>query len=271
MRIQLPLSLFGLDKRRKKTNRKLGEARRFNWQPRHVVGVISVSLLVGVVAASLQMLQDPARFPIRNVALEKGDYRHLDVAEVEGLLQDFVGQGFFTVKVNEVRSRLQALPWVDLVSVRRVWPDTLQVMVVEQWPLARWGRQALINRRGEVFAPKAASVPAGLPELNGPDGLQHEVAGMYQGLSRVLVPLDMQVAKLSLDGRRAWSMLLGNGVEMELGRTEPYARVERFARVYPGLLAGRSQEYEGIDLRYTNGFAVRWKMLSEGGTPQVGG
>lgn len=271
MKLQLPLSLLARDKRRRKGNRKLGGETRFDWQPRHVVAVVSVSLLLGLLGTSLHMLQDPSRFPIRSVELEKQDYRNLDVGEVRGELQQFVGRGFFTVNVDEVRERLQTLPWVDRVSVRRVWPDALQVMVVEQWPLARWGHQALLNRRGEIFVPKAASVPPGLPELDGPEGLQHQVAGMYQGVSRLLQPLDLQVSRLRLDGRRAWSLALGNGVEVELGRSQPFARVERFARVYPGLLAGRSDEFERVDLRYTNGLAVRWKSLSEGGSPQVGG
>lgn len=258
-------------KRRHKGNRRVADRPRWNVRGRHLMAAVSLALLLAMLGGGLHALRDPARFPIRSVYLEKTGFRHLDVRDVQSRLQTFIGQGFFTVNVDEVRARLQGLPWVDRVSVRRVWPDVLQVMVVEQWPLARWGRNALLNRRGEVFTPASASLPEGLPELEGPPGQQHQVAGMYQGISRLMRPLRLGVARLRLDDRRAWSLWLENGVAMELGRHQPFARVERFARIYPRLLASRGDAFERVDLRYTNGFAVHWKALSEEGSPHAGG
>jgi cell division protein FtsQ len=44
-----------------------------------------------------------------------------------------------------------------------------------------------------------------------------------------------------------------------LGRTEPLARIERFVRVLPVVLASAPGVIERADLRYANGFAIRWR------------
>ena len=63
---------------------------------------------------------------------------------------------------------LEQLPWVRRVSVRRVWPDRLEVTLEEHVALARWGdagaRQHLrraLRRRRATQAPAAFRRPAG--------------------------------------------------------------------------------------------------------------
>jgi cell division protein FtsQ len=48
-----------------------------------------------------------------------------------------------------------------------------------------------------------------------------------------------------------------------IGRADPEPRLRRLVRVLPQLLAGEARGFERIDLRYTNGFAVRWLPPSE--------
>ena len=53
-----------------------------------------------------------------------------------------------------------------------------------------------------------------------------------------------------------------NEIEVVLGRENVLERLQRLTKIYPGALAKRSAEIKSIDLRYTNGMAVRWKKLS---------
>ena len=43
-----------------------------------------------------------------------------------------------------------------------------------------------------------------------------------------------------------------------VGRADPAPRLQRLVRYLPTLLAGEARAFDRIDLRYTNGFAVRW-------------
>ena len=222
---------------------------------RMVVGALFLFLVSGV-GAGVWMLAQPDTLPIQRVAV-KGEFRYLDREELNAAIGGFASGGFFNVNVRAVKEAAEALEWVDSASVRRVWPDTLQVEIQEQVPLAHWGEEHLLNQRGEMFAP--SQPPANLPHLEGPEGSAPLAASRYLWLSGLLAPLHLHVAELRQSDRRAWDVRLDNGLHLLLGRAPDEAQVKRFVAAYPRLLAERVQSVALLDLRYTNGFAVRWR------------
>jgi len=193
----------------------------------------------------------------------KGEFRYLDKAELHAALGGPASGGFFNVDVRAVKQAAELLPWVDRASVRRVWPDTLRVTVVEQVPMARWrradGSMALVNVRGELFATAGPEALAQLPLFHAPDGAAETVAARYQRLSVPLAALGLSVRELSFNQRRAWRLRLSNGVQLLLGRGGDESVLDRFVSAWPLALAMHAEAIERVDLRYTNGFAVRWK------------
>jgi len=202
-------------------------------------------------------LSDPRFMPVSAVRVE-GEFKHQTRAQLHAAISEYAAGGFFSVDADAVRRAALRLPWVASASVRRVWPDTLQVAVTEHKPLARWGTNALLNERGIVFAPAIESFPPGLPLLVGPPGLEAAVLERMAKINNTLQPLRQQVQRVTLDDRRAWSVTLSNGVELLLGREEIDARVQRYVDAYPSALALRMAQLAAVDLRYTNGFAARW-------------
>ena len=75
--------------------------------------------------------------------------------------------------------------------------------------------------------------------------------------------LGLDVNKLELDERRSWSMLLSNGVELQLGRNDTERRIERFVKVFSMRNAPNIDDIKYIDLRYPNGFAMKAKTPPE--------
>ncbi len=69
------------------------------------------------------------------------------------------------VDLDGVRTRVREIPAVDRVVVRRSWPSTLVVEVVERTPMAavpQNGQFSLIDRSGVAYR-TVAKAPAGLP------------------------------------------------------------------------------------------------------------
>lgn len=227
------------------------------WLNRRLLGA---SVLLTVLGMGLGLggwtLVQPDTLPIQRVEV-KGEFRYLDRQELNTAIGGLASGGFFNVDVRAVKEAAETLEWVDRASVRRVWPDTLQVEIQEQVPLAKWGEARLLNVRGEVFAPK--TLPANLPRLEGPEGTASLVASRFQWLSGLLAPLDLHVADLRQSSRRAWDVRLDNGLHLLLGRAPEEAQVKRFVSAYPRLLAEKVANVAVLDLRYTNGFAVRWR------------
>ncbi len=205
-------------------------------------------------------LTDPKLLPLKVVRTE-GKFRYIQRQDLEQAVAGLTRGGFLTVDVAAIRDRARSLPWVDRVSVRRVWPDTLQLWVEEQVPLSRWQDDAMLNVRGEVFRPKAGSIPAGYPRLSGPDGSEKELARYYLAIKNHLASLGLGIDEIAMDERRAWSMKLKNGAVIRLGSKDLDERLARFYRIYP-LLKADEREIKEVDLRYTNGFAVAWKNIA---------
>lgn len=227
------------------------------WRLASGVGLLlalSAALWVGV-----EWLVDPAHTPLRKIEIT-GDLHHLDRSALEQDLAPLVKGGFFGTSVAAIQSRVKAQAWVDQVSVRRLWPDRLWIQIREQQSVALWGDTALLNERGEVFTPP--SIPAqydeSLPRLMGPEGHATQVLDAYAHMTNLLKSMGVAIRELREDERRSWQMTLSNGTQVELGRLEPEQRLARFARAYPAILASAVHPVAAVDLRYSNGFAVRW-------------
>jgi cell division protein FtsQ len=236
-------------------------------------------------AAAYFAIHMPGAFPLRKVNLS-GAPKEVDVDSLQQVVRANANGNLITVDMDGLRSALQHVPWVRSVSIRRVFPDELDVELEEHQVLARWNQNAWVNIQGEVFdldrKPLSRSAKSatgelgrtslgGMPRLNGPEGTSEEVTRLYEVFSINLAALDLHISQLTLSGRYAWQMRLNDGMVVELGREDVRERLRRFVAVYPWALkpppdsAGGHRQQDRIayvDLRYRNGFAVR-RMASE--------
>ena len=192
-------------------------------------------------------------FPLRDIRIV-GDVAHVTREQVEAVVARELRGNFFTVDLSHARAAFEKLPWVRHVNVRRHWPDRLEFSVEEHKPIARWGSTALVSAQGEVFE---AAINAALPVLRGPEGSAPEVVAHFQEFERALAPIGKRVALITLSPRRAWVLKLDDGMVLELGRDDVVFRLAGFVLAYGRTVARFAQPTTHVDLRYTNGFAVR--------------
>lgn len=221
--------------------------------------VLLLGLLLGLLGAAALWLCRQPMFQIRR-ALVTGDLQQVDRDLVAKRARTLRGN-FFTLDLNAATAELRTIPWVRSVTLRRLWPNGVEVQVQEQHVAARWGDNALLNSAGEVFN---ADYSGELPRLEGPSESGAEMLQAMNQFNQTLAPLHRHVALLTLSERRAWGLQLDNGLALELGRDHMQERLQRFVRVYPAMFPG-SPALAGtsVDLRYPNGFALR--TASSGG------
>lgn len=219
-----------------------------------------IALLVMVVVAgsalALQRLPYERWLPLRSVVFE-GNLTHISEARLRSAIGPLLHGGLLGVNVTAIRLAIEALPWVDHVTVHRVWPDSLRITLTEQVAAARWGETALLNGRGEIFRP--SSLPPGLPHLAGPAGSERLVLQQFRQFQKQLNAVGLRLAGLVLDARRSWTAELDNRGVIRIGRDHIEARMRRFTTVWPRLAANQDRTLLAADLRYPNGFAIRWE------------
>jgi cell division protein FtsQ len=165
---------------------------------------------------------------------------------------------FFTVDLDRIRAAAYRQPWVADATVQKNWPDTIKVHVREYMPVAHWTGNRLISTEGRAFEVPAASSIQGLPWLEGPEELLETVFTTWQQFNQELMPVGLEIEHIRLDARGAWFLELGNGTEVQIGREDALPRLQRLVKSWAGLMRGQDMSPLLVDLRYTNGFAVRW-------------
>jgi len=224
------------------------------------LGVALVLAAVGFgLEAGIRALRDPGAFPLRQVRVE-GELRNLTEADLQPLARAYLGQNFFVASLDDLRVALAADPWVEEVTVRRGWPDTVAIRLRERTAFGYWGeREAMVDVNGHRFHPGAVRQPGPWPRLIGPEGREKALIQAWREVRAQLDPVGLTLVKLAQDERRAWWLTFDGGMEVYVGRDRFKERLQRLAHVYPRILAAQADRIAVVDLRYGNGFAVRWK------------
>ena len=226
----------------------------------------------GVAAAAPSVVDEVLDQPVGRIVIES-TFQRVTPIQVEAALAAALEAGFWSLDLEALRARLEALAWVDRTELRRAWPDTLIIRLTEHRAAARWGDEGLLNARGELFAERPEHAFPELPRLSGPDGSEREVARLYLELRERLIDAHLTIDTLYLDERGSWRLVLATGQEVRFGRRDVEERVERFFEVAAPALASELHRVRYVDLRYTNGFAVGWRDedAADDAEPSAGG
>ena len=229
--------------------------------PRRVLGVaLTLVMIVTLVYLSSRAM------PILNPPVTRievaGRLVHLTPTQIASAAAIAPGTRFFDVPMKALRARIEALPWVAESTITRQWPDSVNIRVKERQPYARWNGNSLLDTAGQVFAPRADALPAGLrnalPKLSGPPGHEQDVMNAWKKMSAGLAGGPFALAALKQDARGGWVARCRSGVLLRLGRDNPTRKIGLLRNTVAPALASRLKDVAVIDLRYTNGFAVRW-------------
>ena len=158
---------------------------------------------------------------------------------------------------EDARARIASLPWVENVSVRKIYPSTLEVKVEEKTPFAIWqlgSRLTLIERDGSEIALLSGSRHLSLPLVVGsgaalPAALFVEKVAAFPDLAN-------RVRGYVRVSQRRWDLRLNNGVTVKLpedGVELAIADLLELDRAQ-GLL---ERDVEVVDMRFADRLIVK--------------
>jgi cell division protein FtsQ len=243
-------------------------------QPERLIGpatLASLVLLGSLVLGALWLrsgLIGTDQWPIRWLDVE-GELQRTSASQIRAAAAGPAARGFFAADLGGIRASIESLPWVTSAEISRHWPDALHIVVVEHRPVAHWNEHRLFSDRGDVFEVSGVEGMQGLARLGGPESRREEVLQTWQRMRRELAVIGLDIERLKVDERGAWTLVLGNGLELMLGRQQVDERLARFIAVHD-VLRKSEQRPLRVDMRYTNGLAVRWASQSNGENEQHG-
>jgi cell division protein FtsQ len=198
------------------------------------------------------------RWPVTQLTVQ-AEFKHVTPEQLRAVVLPRLGKGFFALDLDAVQQAVAALPWVESVQARKRWPDTLLLRIYERQPFARWNDKQLISRQGLVFDAPISDDTSALPKLSGPDARLAEVVSFYAETHKAFAGTHLEITGVALTERGSWSVTTATGAQIVIGdRDQAGRRLRRVLDVYPQMTAGHTDAFAYADLRYTNGFAVRW-------------
>jgi len=196
--------------------------------------------------------------PIKYVRIE-GVFQYLGKNEIKTVLQPLVTTSFFDVDMQAIYSAVSILPWVETVTVKRIWPDAIDIKVREKKPYARWGKSSLITDQGVIFTPGNMKQFQTLTVVIGPEHQEVKVLEIMKGIKTALADQSMELEEFSINDRWSWKIKLSNGLEILLGRNDQLKKLQRFLKTIAVLGQEQVKQIAKVDLRYPNGYAASWK------------
>ncbi|WP_421722850.1 cell division protein FtsQ/DivIB [Bauldia sp.] len=184
-----------------------------------------------------------------------------------------------TLDAIAARERVEALPWVEQVVIRKLYPDTLQVAIAEREPYALWQYQgvvSVVDAEGDIITEHVGGRHSVLPMVVGEGAAQKAQA--FASLLDEFPSLAPRVKAGVLVAGRRWNVVLVNGVEIFLPEEDPASALIQVVALDDGhgIL---SREIAAVDLRLPNrlvfrltetGFEAREALLKDRGTRRTG-
>lgn len=225
------------------------------WQ--RLISVFVVLSLLVAAAGGVKMLYSFVNNQKFEYLRMEGEFNQVTEEEIRQAVGEMAGKSLVRLDLEAIKRQIENHPWVKSAQVSRQWPNAIMVTVSEQNAIARWKGGSLLNARGEVFRPVNHRPEHFLPQLTGPDGTANKVMEQYQQFNRLLYPSGFRITALELDNRDSWSFRLENGVLVKVGKKHITERVRRLVTLLDSYLFDPKADIESMDLRYSNGIAVK--------------
>lgn len=227
----------------------------------HGIGAIFLFAVITVIGSTLystiSWMWDDQRLPLSKIVLQ-GDLTHVSAKDVQHAFANLEHIGtFMSQDIDVLQQSVEQIPWVSQASVRKQWPDTVKVFLTEYEASAIWNGIDMLDVHGVVFSGNVSVMEEQKVKLYGPTGTERFVLDTYRDSNAKLATLGLAISSLVLNERRAWQVILDNGIRLELGKDALDERLQRFIFLYREL-GDKVSQISYIDLRYDTGAAVGW-------------
>lgn len=219
-------------------------------------------LVLLLVVAMMSGLIQSDRWHISQLEVA-AEYERITPEQLRLMVAKTPERSFFRLDAEIVKQNIEAMPWVRYAHVVKQWPDTLKITIKEHQAVAIWNGNDLLNQSGEVFEVDAVDHLTALPKIFGNEEASKATLENYNRFNQLLQPVGYEISEAHVDVRGDWRLILRNGLEVLLGSEKHEARILRLAETWDQLLKTSERLPERVDLRYSNGYVVRWREQNE--------
>jgi cell division protein FtsQ len=232
-------------------------------------GVALLSLVAGSIFGCYKAIKSVSLFSLKNI--EVSACKHVTRDELLGLAGVEPGKDLLHMNLKQMGEHILQNPWVETVRINRYFPDTVSISITEREPVAiiNMGFIYYLDKKGTVFKVLTQGDTLDFPIVTGfsEEELGSDPKGTREALESTCNLLKIlrekgafilaDVSEIHYDKGYGFTLFTASGaLPVKVGSDDFSAKVERFARIYRGLLV-QLPTIHYIDLDYKDKIIVK--------------
>ena len=218
-----------------------------------------ISLTILLMAALFSGVIKSEHWNIENIEIN-AEFKRVNPEQIRVVVATYPERSFFKVDTLRIKEAIKDLPWVQKATVTKKWPKSLIITIIEHKAVAVWNKNKLLNEKGEIFAVDTLDDLTNLPQINGQDTDSQLIWDKYIRFNDIVKNSGYDISSSTISNRGGWRLVLSNGMNVILGTKQMDAKLVRLMDTWKSLLNQNDETPQYIDLRYTNGYVVKWQQ-----------
>ena len=196
-------------------------------------------------------LSDSFVYPIEEIEITSTTSNY-DNKKIDDIVASIQGQDLLSLDISDIKRSIRSDDWIRDVEIKKSFPDTLEIIIISQKPFAIYNAKIMMIDGTIIESP---SLPLDLPIII--DYTNDSVNSM-----NIMILTDKLLQKIDLDIKQveihnslikvftSTNILISDRVNYEVN-------LNRLVLTFQDLKKLFKKEIKSIDMRYSNGFAIK--------------
>ena len=196
-------------------------------------------------------ISDSFVYPIEEVEITSTTSNY-DTEKINDIVASIQGQDLLSLDLSDIKRSIRSDDWIRDVEIKKSFPDTLEVIIIPQQPLAIYNSKIMMMDGTVIGAP---SLPLDLPIII--DHTNDSLSSMNTMIltDKLLQKIDLDIKKVEIHDSlvkvfTSTNMLISDRVNYEVNLNRLVISFQDLRKLF-------KREIKSIDMRYSNGFAIK--------------
>ncbi len=196
-------------------------------------------------------LSDSFVYPIEEVEITSTTSNY-DTEKINDIVASIQGQDLLSLDLGDIKRNIRSDDWIRDVEIKKSFPDTLEIIIIPQQPFAIYNSKIMMMD-GSVIG--ARSLPLDLPIIiDHTNDSQSSMNTMILTV-KLLQKIDLDIKKVEIHDSlikvfTSTNMLISDRVNYEVNLNRLVISFQDLKKLF-------KREIKSIDMRYSNGFAIK--------------
>lgn len=196
-------------------------------------------------------LSDSFVYPIDEVEITSTTSNY-DTDKINDIVASIQGQDLLSLDLGDIKRSIRSDDWINDVEIKKSFPDTLEIIIIPQQPLAIYNSKIMMMDGTVIDAP---SLPLDLPIIIDHTNDSHSSMNTLILTVKLLQKIDLDIKKVEVHDSlikvfTSTNVLISDRVNYEVNLNRLIISFQDLKKLF-------KREIKSIDMRYSNGFAIK--------------